>query len=113
MVQESRKSGKVLGSMNATFISLIPKKEKTEAFEDFRPVSCYNTIYKLIARVIAQRIKPILSKVITKEQFGFLQKIQILDAVSLPQEVMHSIKKEKQKALSLKLDLSKAYDKVS
>ena len=70
-------------------------------------------IYKLIEKVIAQRIKPILSKVITEEQFGFLQNSQILDAVSLAQEALHSIKKEKQKAFSLKLDLSKAYDRVS
>ena len=95
MVQESRKSGKVLGSMNNTFIALIPKKHKCEAFEDYIPISCCNMIYKVIAKIIAQRIKPILSKVITEEQFGFLQNRQILDAVYIAQEVIYTIKKEK------------------
>ena len=93
MVHESRKSGKVLGNMNSTFNAIIPKKQKCEAFEDYRPISCCNMIYKIIAKIIAQRIKPILSKVITEEQFGFLQNRQILDAVSIAQEVIHSIKK--------------------
>ena len=70
-------------------------------------------IYKVIAKVIAQRIKPILCKVISEEQFVFLYNRQILDAVSLAQEAIHTIKKEKQRAFALKLDLSKAYDRVS
>ena len=65
VVHESRKSGKVLGSMNSTLISIIPKKYKCEGFEDYRPISCCNMIYKIIAKIIAQRIKPILSKAIT------------------------------------------------
>ena len=112
VVQESRKSGKVLGSMNNTFIALIPKKHKCEAFEDYIPISCCNMIYKVIAKIIAQRIKPILSKVITEEQFGFLQNRQILDVISIAQEVIHTIKKEKL-GIALKLNLSKDYDKVS
>ena len=113
LVQESRKSRKLLGSMNSTFIALIPKKQKCEAFEDYRPISCCNMIYKMIAKIIAQRIKPILSKVITEDQFGFLQNKKILDAVSIAQEVIDTIKREKQSTFSLKLDLSKAYDRVS
>ena len=62
---------------------------------------------------MAHRIKPILSKVIIEEQFGFLQNKQILDAVSIAQEVIHSIKKEKQSYFDLNLDLSKDYDWVS
>ena len=65
VVKEYRKVGKVLGSLFPTFITLIPKKNKTETFEYFRPISCCNMIYKIIAKVIAQRIKPILSKVIS------------------------------------------------
>ena len=53
VVQESRKSRKALGSMNSTFIALLPKKQKCEAFEDYRPISCCNMIYKMIAKIIA------------------------------------------------------------
>ena len=99
--------------MNATFITLIPKKLKGETFEDFRPISCCNMMYKIIAKIIAQRLKPIMSQFITKEQFGFLFNRQIHDATSLEQEALHSIKKEKQSTFALKIDLSKAYDRVS
>ena len=64
LVKESRKVWKVIGSINYTFITLILKNQKVEAFEEFIPISSSNMIYKVIAKVIAQRIKPILSKVI-------------------------------------------------
>ena len=64
VVRESQRTGKVLGSMNATFITLRPKKHTGETFEDFRPVSFCNMIYKIIAKIIAQRQKPILSQFI-------------------------------------------------
>ena len=69
-------------------------------------------IYNVIAKEIAQRVKPIMSKIISKEQFGFLHNKKIHDAVSLAQEAIHTIKKEKQCAFAPKLDLSKAYDRV-
>jgi hypothetical protein len=66
-----------------------------------------------VSKIIAFRIKPILSEIIYEEQFGFLYKRQIHDIVSLAQEVMHSIKTSKTLSIMLKLDLSKAFDKVS
>ena len=70
-------------------------------------------IYKVMAKLIAQRIKPILSEVISEEKIRFLYNRQILDVVSLDRESIHSIKKGKQNSYALKLDLSKSYDKLS
>ena len=70
-------------------------------------------VYKIIAKTIALRLKPILRKVITQEQFGFLFNRQIHDAVSLAEEMIHTIKLSKNLAFSFKLDLSKAYDRVN
>ena len=112
VVRESQESGKVLGSLNSTFLSLIPKKQKPHSFDEFRPISCCNMIYKIIAKVLALRLKPVLSEIITEEQFGFLNNRQIHDVVSLAQETIHTIKKEKRRAFSLKLDLSIAYERV-
>ena len=103
----------MLGALNSKFLSLIRRKQKCSSFEDFRPISCCNVVYKIIAKTIAQRLKPILSEIITKEQFGFLFNCQIHDAVSLSQELIHTIKRCKSKAFALKLDLSKAYDRVN
>jgi hypothetical protein len=81
-------------------------------FGDYRPIALCNLCYKLIAKVIANRIKPILSRALSSEQLGFLKGRQILDAIGTTQECLHSIKVKKQKALILKLDLKKAYDCV-
>ena len=82
-VQESQRVGKVLGALNSTFLALIPKKQNPSSFEEMRPISCCNMVYRLIAKTIALRLKPILSKVITQEQFVFLFNKQFHDAVSL------------------------------
>jgi hypothetical protein len=58
-------------------------------------------------------MKPLLSEFINEEQFGFLQNRQIHDVVVLSQEVFHSVKTKLKKAAILKLDLSKAYDRVN
>jgi hypothetical protein len=63
--------------------------------------------------VIANRIKPILSRELSSEQLGFLKGKQILDSIGKAQECLHNIKAKKQKALILKLDLKKDYDRVS
>ena len=68
----------------------------------------YNIIYKVIEKVIVLRLKPILSDVVIEDQFIFLQNRNIHNAASLAQEEIHTIKKEKQCAFALKLDLSKA-----
>lgn len=69
------------GALNATFITLIPKKDNPESFSNFRPVALCNLVYKLVTKIIADRLKPLLSKFISKEQFGFFDNIKILDAV--------------------------------
>ena len=89
------------------------EKIKGETFDDFRPISCCNMVYKIIAKIIAQCLKPIMSQFITEEQFGFLFNRNIHDAMALAQGALHSIKKEKQSDFALKIYLSKAYDRVS
>ena len=108
MVKESKKLGKVLGSIKSTFITSIPKKKKTNTYDDFRPISYCNMIYKVIMKVIALRLKPILSDVEIEDQFKFLHNRKIHDTISLAQEEIYSIKKEKQCDFALKLDLSNA-----
>jgi hypothetical protein len=76
----------------------------------FGPIALCNLCYKIIAKVIAKRIRPILSRALSEEQMGFLKGRQILDAIGTAQECLHSIKNKKLQALILKLDLKKSYD---
>jgi len=112
LVEQSRLSGFISGGLNSTFIALIPKISKATSFDDFRPISLCNFLYKIVSKVIAERIKPWLSRIISPEQFGFLKNRQIFDAVGAAQEGIHSIKDKKIRATLLKIDLHKAYDRV-
>ena len=113
MVEESRQKGFILGPLNSTFITLIPKANKPHLFGDFHPISLCNLCYKIISKVIVDCIKPFLSRSLSEEQLGFLQGREIHDAIGAIHECVHSIKKKIIKALVLKLYLQKAYDCVN
>jgi hypothetical protein len=72
-----------------------------------------NLVYKVISKIIANQIKPILSKSLSAEQLGFLEGRQIQDAIGTTHECLHNIKKKNSKSLILKLDLHKAYDCIN
>ena len=82
-------------------------------FADLCPISLCNLIYKLISKVIANRLKPILDRTISAEQYGFLKNRQILEPMGTTQEVLHSIKSKNLKASVLNLDLVKDFDGVN
>jgi hypothetical protein len=110
MIEESRKNGYITGSLNSTFLAIIPKENKSTSFGDYRPISLCNLCYKMISKVIANQIKHILSSNLFEEQLGFLKGRRIQDAIGTAHEVLHSITKKKVKSLVLKLDLCKTYD---
>jgi len=113
VIEDSRVTGRLPASFNSTFIALIPKSDNAETLNEFRPISLCNCIYKIISKVIARRLKKNLSNNISAEQFGFLEGRQIHEAIGVAQEGLHSLKTKKLKGAVLKIDLSKAYDKVS
>jgi len=99
-------------TLNSIYITLILKKDKPDTFIDYRPIFLCNLMYKIITKIIADRMKPILRRYISEDRFGFLLNRQVLDAVGIAQECLHSIKMKKQNAFILKKDLIKSYDRV-
>ena len=112
-MKESHREGFIHPPLNSTFLALIPKKDSPGKFEDFRPTSLCNSIYNIISKIIDKILKEVLSTHISKEQFGFLDGRQIHEAVGVAQEGLHSIKTKHLKGEVLKIDLSKAYDRVN
>eukprot|EP00253_Pinus_taeda_P010390 PITA_10390 len=113
VVEDSRCSGTILKSINSTFIALIPKVEEANTPEKFRPIALCNVIYKIISKVIANKLKPILPGIISEEQSGYVEGRQILDNIILAQEMIHALHSRKKVGMLMQLDLSKSYDKVS
>jgi len=113
LVESSRIDRKVLPAFNSTFITLLPKAEGANHPSKFRPISLCNVIYKIITKVIANRLKPIMNLLIAPEQSGFVEGRQILDGIILIHEVTHSLKHSTTPGMLIKLDLSKAYDKLN
>jgi hypothetical protein len=113
VVEEARASNHTLATFNSMFITLIPKVASPSSMNDFRPISLCNCIYNIIAKVITRHIKGILSDAITRELFAFLSGRQIYYVISIMQEVLHTTKTHKYLASIIKLDISKAYDRVN
>lgn len=111
-VEEYQIKGCVSGAINANFIALIPKKKCPESFFDFHPISFCNFVYKLISKLIAARFKSLLTDHISLEQFGFIERRQIQDAVAIAHKVLYSIKVMIHNAFLTKVDITKAFDNV-
>ena len=94
-------------------MTLIPKGVGADSPDKFQPISLYNVIYKIISKVIVNCMKPLLPSLIFPEQYGFVEGRQILDGVILVHEVIHSLKCTRRPGMMIKLDIAKAYDKLS
>ncbi|WKA10977.1 hypothetical protein VitviT2T_028516 [Vitis vinifera] len=88
--REFHERGRFVKSLNATFLVLVPKKGGAEDLKDFRPISLVGSLYKLLAKVLANRIKKVMGKVISEPQNAFVEGRQILDAVLIANEVVDS-----------------------
>eukprot|EP00253_Pinus_taeda_P027333 PITA_27333 len=112
MIRWAQRKRKIGGYTNATFLALIPKENRPSSLSRFRPISLCNSSYKILTKILATRLKPLLSSLISENQGGFLPNRQITNSILLVQEAIHSSLSRKEKGFVLKLDLENAFDRV-
>ena len=80
-VKEFFNSGKILGEINATIISLVPKIKSPSKVSDYRPIACCNVVYKLISKILTNRLKHVLCRIISQNQSDFILGRSITDNI--------------------------------
>ena len=109
-LKEFHEHGRFVRSLNSTFLVLISKKAGAEDLKDFRPISLVGGLYKLLTKVLANRLKKVVGKVVSSARNAFVEGRQILDAAFIDNEAIDSLLKRNESGVLCKLDLEKAYD---
>nr|GEZ52346.1 hypothetical protein [Tanacetum cinerariifolium] len=86
-VQDFFMNGKLLGEVNATLISLVPKVQNRDKVSDFRPIACCNVLYKCISKIITNRLKGVLGRLVHESQSAFIAGRHITDNILRAREV--------------------------
>ncbi|GJU33149.1 RNA-directed DNA polymerase, eukaryota [Tanacetum coccineum] len=97
---------------NASFIALIPKVPDAKYVTDYRPISLIGSVYKVITKVLANRLATVVSDLVSDTQSAFVANRQILDGPFILNEVLTWCKRKRKQAMIFKVDFAKAYDSV-
>ena len=109
-LKEFYEYGRFVRSLNSTFLVLIPKKAIAEDLRDFRPISLVGSLFKMLAKVLANRLKKVVEKVVSSAQHTFVDGRQILDVALIVNEAIDSLLRRNESEVLCKLDIEKAYD---
>jgi hypothetical protein len=99
--------------LNFGILSLIPKVPGADDIKQFRPIALINVIFKLISKAYAIKLSPVAHRVISTSQTAFIKGRLIHEGALALHEIVHELKVKKTRAVILKLDFEKAYDRVS
>ena len=99
--------------INSTILALIPKKETAKEMKDYRPISCCNVLYKVISKLLANRLKDIMPQFIANNQSAFVKDRLLMENLLLATELVKDYHKTEISArCAMKIDISKAFDSV-
>ncbi|KAM2052768.1 hypothetical protein ACFX1T_002484 [Malus domestica] len=114
-VQHCFQHNRIPPGMNETLITLLPKVPNPISMNQIRPISLCTTMYKVVSKLLVCKLWPIMEKIISLNQVSFVPGHHITDNIVIAQEILHKFKlaKGKNGFLAWKIDLSKAYDRLS
>jgi hypothetical protein len=99
--------------LNFGKVTLIPKVPDATDIKAFRPICLLNVCYKIITKVLTNRLARCITSMISDLQYGFIKGRYIMDGVLSLHEIIHEVKQKKQNGVIFKVDFEKAYDKVN
>lgn len=99
--------------LNTTLLPLIPKKLDAAWITDYRPISLVSSIYKIVAKLLANRLKECLPELISANQTAFIKGRQILDGVLTTNELVDSRMTDHKPGLLFKAKFEKAFDHIN
>ncbi|GJU30905.1 RNA-directed DNA polymerase, eukaryota [Tanacetum coccineum] len=112
VVSEFFKNGHIPRGCNFSFIALIPKIQDAKLVKDFWPISLIGIVYKIITKVLANRMYLVLPSIVSEVQSAFVSNRQILDGPFILDELLSWCKNKKKRAMIFKVDFEKAFDSV-
>ena len=112
-VQSVFQMGFLPKGVNSTILALIPKKTTATEMKDYRPIACCNVLYKVVSKILANRLKELLPRIIVANQSAFVKGRLLMENVLLASEVVKDYHKDSiTPRCAMKLDISKAFDSV-
>ncbi|GAU40289.1 hypothetical protein TSUD_362690 [Trifolium subterraneum] len=103
----------VMPGFNSNTVVLIPKVSDADTIGQFRPIAMANFKFKIISKILADRLALILPDIISKEQRGFIKGRQIKDCICLTSESINMLHhKSFGGNLAVKIDIAKAFDTI-
>jgi hypothetical protein len=102
-----------ISRLNFGVLSLLPKVPRADSIKLFRPIALINVVFKFISKAFAIRLAPIAHRTISMAQTGFIKGRCLLDGALALHDIIDELKVANLKAVILKLDFEKAYDRIS
>ena len=112
-VQSVFRYGFLPKGVNSTILALVPKKVDSMEMKDYMPIACCNVLYKVMSKILANRLKKILPSIITENKSAFIKGRLLMENVLLASELMKDYHKDSVTPRGvMKIDISKAFDSV-
>lgn len=92
---------------------MIPKKVGASELKDFRPISLIGSFYEIISKILTERLKRVMPKLVDDQQMAFIKGRQIMDAILVANECVDVRTISKVPGILFKLDIEKAYDHLN
>ncbi|GKU88289.1 hypothetical protein SLEP1_g2571 [Rubroshorea leprosula] len=106
-------NSRLVRGSNSSFLVLIPKKENPQGIDEYRPISLIGCMYKILAKILANRLSKVMNGLIGEQQSAFIGGRQLADGAVIANEAIDEIKRKKMRCFLFKADFEKAYDNIN